>query len=239
MIAEYEFYSERLGEFEKKIGYEFQDKSLLFNALTHSSYANESKHRFKSNERLEFLGDSVLSIVVSEHIFEEYTDLPEGELSKTRATLVCEKSLANFAKEIDLGDYILLGRGEQQNGGRERPSIVSDAFEAVIAAIYLDGGFEAAKRHIMRFLPVNVREAVAKAYDDYKTVLQEIIQMNPEEVVEYKLVGESGPAHSKQFTVQVMLNSNVIGTGTASSKKHAEQLAAKEALELMGAIKHE
>lgn len=239
MNPDFEFYSSKIEEFEKRIGYEFKDKSLLFNALTHSSYANESHHRFSSNERLEFLGDSVLSIVVSELIFERYTDLPEGELSKTRATLVCEKSLANFAKQIDLGDYILLGRGEKQNGGKERPSIVSDAFEAVIAAIYLDGGFEAARRHIMRFLPSNVREAVAKAYDDYKTVLQEIIQMNPEETVEYKLVSESGPAHSKQFTVHVMLNSNVIGTGTASSKKHAEQLAAKEALELMGAIKHE
>ncbi len=227
---------EMLDEFEGLIGYEFKNKELLFEALTHSSYANESKHQYKSNERLEFLGDSVLSIVVSEHIFEEYTDLPEGELSKTRATLVCEKSLAGFAKEINLGDYIIFGKGEQLNGGKERPSIVSDAFEAVIAAIYLDGGFEAAKRHIMRFMPKDIRSAVVKAYDDYKTVLQEIIQKNPEEAVEYRLVGESGPAHSKQFTVQVMLNSNVIGTGTASSKKHAEQLAAKEALELMGAI---
>lgn len=228
-----------LPKFEERIGYTFKDKMLLFEALTHSSYANESRHQFKSNERLEFLGDSVLSIVVSEFLFEEYTDLPEGELSKTRATLVCEKSLANFAKDIDLSDYIILGKGEMQNGGNHRPSIVSDAFEAVIAAIYLDGGFEAAKKHIMRFLPTNLREAVVKAYDDYKTVLQEIIQKNPEETVEYKLVGESGPAHSKSFTVQVMLNSNVIGTGTASSKKHAEQLAAKEALELMGAIPNE
>lgn len=227
---------EMLAEFERLIDYKFKNIELLFEALTHSSYANESKHQYKSNERLEFLGDSVLSIVVSEHIFEEYTDLPEGELSKTRATLVCEKSLANFAKEINLGDYIIFGKGEQLNGGSQRPSTVSDAFEAVIAAIYLDGGFEAAKRHIMRFMPKDIRSAVVKAYDDYKTVLQEIIQKNPEESVEYKLVGESGPAHSKQFTVQVMLNSNIIGTGTASSKKHAEQLAAKEALELMGAI---
>ncbi len=227
---------EMLAEFEKLIDYEFKNKELLFEALTHSSYANESKHQYKSNERLEFLGDSVLSIVVSEHIFEEYTDLPEGELSKTRATLVCEKSLANFAKEINLGKYIIFGKGEQLNGGSQRPSIVSDAFEAVIAAIYLDGGFEAAKRHIMRFMPKDIRSAVVKAYDDYKTVLQEIIQKNPEEAVEYRLVAESGPAHNKQFTVQVMLNSNVIGTGIASSKKHAEQLAAKEALELMGAI---
>ncbi len=225
-----------LAEFERIIDYKFNNIELLFEALTHSSYANESKHQYKSNERLEFLGDSVLSIVVSEHIFEEYTDLPEGELSKTRATLVCEKSLANFAKKINLGDYIIFGKGEQLNGGSQRPSTVSDAFEAVIAAIYLDGGFEAAKRHIMRFMPKDIRSAVVKAYDDYKTVLQEIIQKNPEESVEYRLVGESGPAHSKQFTVQVMLNSNIIGTGTASSKKHAEQLAAKEALELMGAI---
>lgn len=225
---------DRLSEFEQKIGYVFKDKQLLFEALTHSSYANESKHRYKSNERLEFLGDSVLSIVVSELLFEKYTQYPEGELSKTRATLVCEKSLAGFAKQIDLGDYIILGKGEAKGGGKERPSIISDAFEAVIAAIYLDGGYAAAKKHIMRFLPEDVRGAVAKAYDDYKTILQEIIQKNPEENVEYRLVDESGPAHNKRFTVQVMLNSNVIGTGTAGSKKHAEQLAAREALILMG-----
>ena len=147
--------------------------------------------------------------------------------------------LAKFAKKIDLGEYIIFGRGEAQNGGKDRPSIVSDAFEAVIAAIYLDGGLEAARSHIMRFLPDNIREAVAKAYDDYKTILQEIIQKNPEESVEYRLVSESGPDHNKSFTVHVMLNSNVIGEGTASSKKHAEQLAAKQALELMGAVEHE
>ena len=230
---------DRLSEFEEKIGYKFRDRNLLFEALTHSSYANESKHQYRSNERLEFLGDSVLSLVVSEYLFETYTAYPEGELSKTRATLVCEKMLAKFAKKIDLGEYIIFGRGEAQNGGKDRPSIVSDAFEAVIAAIYLDGGLEAARSHIMLFLPENIREAVAKAYDDYKTILQEIIQKNPEESVEYKLVSESGPDHNKSFTVHVMLNSNVIGEGTASSKKHAEQLAAKQALELMGAIEHE
>lgn len=235
----YENQSERLAEFEKKIGYSFKNRDLLFEALTHSSYANESRRLFKSNERLEFLGDSVLSIVVSDYLFEEYKDYPEGELSKTRATLVCEKSLAKFAEKIDLCDYILLGKGELSNGGRNRPSIVSDAFEAVIAAIYLDGGLEAARAHIMRFLPENLQDAVAKAYDDYKTVLQEIIQKNPEESVEYQLISESGPDHKKSFTVNVMLNSNVIGTGTAGSKKQAEQLAAKEALELMGEIKHE
>ena len=227
---------DRLNEFEKKIGYTFKNKDLLFEALTHSSYANESKHRYRSNERLEFLGDSVLSIVVSEYLFETYTNYPEGELSKTRATLVCEKTLAAFARKIDLGEYIVFGKGELQNGGKERPSILSDAFEAVIAAIYLDGGLEAARKHIMKFLPKDVKEAVAKAYDDYKTILQEIIQKNPEEAVEYKLVSESGPDHNKSFTVQVLLNSKVIGEGTASSKKHAEQLAAKQALELMGAV---
>lgn len=229
-----EIYLKRLGELERKMGYIFNNKQLLVNALTHSSFANESKHKYLSNERLEFLGDSVLSLVVSEHIFEKYTSLPEGELSKTRAILVCEKSLARFASTIDLGSYILLGKGEHANGGMNRPSIVSDAFEALIAAIYLDGGYEAARRHILRFLPEDIREAAMRAYDDYKTVLQEIIQKNPEETVEYRLVDESGPAHRRSFTVQVLLNSCVIGTGTAGSKKHAEQLAAKEALELMG-----
>ncbi len=228
---------DRLKEFEEKLNYSFKDKELLFEALTHSSYANESHHMYRSNERLEFLGDSVLSIVVSDYLFERYTDYPEGELSKTRATLVCEKSLAEFAKEINLSDYILLGKGETANGGKYRPSIVSDAFEAVIAAIYLDGGLEAARKHIMRFIPKDVNRAVAEAYDDYKTILQEIVQKNPEENVEYSLVSESGPAHNRTFTVCVMLNSNVIGRGTASSKKRAEQLAAKQALILMGAIK--
>lgn len=230
---------ERLNEFEEKLGYSFNDRELLAEALTHSSYANESHHMRSSNERLEFLGDSVLSIVVSEYLFDKCRDYPEGDLSKTRATLVCEKSLAKFAEQIDLSEYIYLGKGEMQSGGKYRPSIVSDAFEAVIAAVYLDGGFEAAKNYILRFIPENVSEAAAKEYDDYKTVLQEIIQMNPEESVEYRLVGESGPAHKREFTVDVMLNSNVIGTGTASSKKRAEQLAAKEALKLMGAISND
>ena len=236
----------RLEEFEQKLGYSFKNKELLIEALTHSSYANESgrlhddhHHVRNSNERLEFLGDSVLSVVVSEYLFEKCTEYPEGELSKTRATLVCEKSLAKFAEQIDLNEYIFLGKGELANGGKYRPSIISDAFEAVIAAVYLDGGFEAAKKYVLRFIPENVTEAVAKEYDDYKTVLQEIIQMNPEESVEYHLVSESGPAHNRTFTVDVMLNSNLIGTGTASSKKRAEQLAAKEALKLMGALPDE
>lgn len=225
---------DRLEEFEKVIDYKFNNRDLLFEALSHSSFANESKHRYRSNERLEFLGDSVLSIVVSDYLFENFTDIPEGELTKTRATLVCEKALYNFGSRINLGSYIMLGKGEEIAGGRERPSIIADAFEAVIAAIYLDGGMEAAKRHIMRFLPSDVLGAAAEAYDDYKTILQEIIQRNPEERVEYRLVSESGPDHNKSFTVRVMLNSNIIGEGTAHSKKSAEQLAAREALRLMG-----
>lgn len=225
---------ERLDEFQKVIGYTFNNPDLLFEALSHSSFANESRHRYRSNERLEFLGDSVLSIVVSDYIFEHCRDIPEGELTKTRATLVCEKALYQFGEEIDLGSYIMLGKGEELAGGRERPSIIADAFEAVIAAIYLDGGMEPARKHILRFLPNDIQGAVAKAYDDYKTILQEIIQKNPEEHVEYKLVGETGPDHNKQFTVRVMLNSNVIGEGTAHSKKSAEQMAAHEALRLMG-----
>ncbi len=225
---------ERLEEFQNVIGYRFKNQDLLFEALSHSSFANESKHRYRSNERLEFLGDSVLSIVVSDHIFENCKDIPEGELTKTRATLVCEKALHQFGEQINLGKYIMLGKGEELAGGRERPSIIADAFEAVIAAIYLDGGMEPAKRHILRFLPNDIQGAAAAAYDDYKTILQEIIQKNPEEHVEYKLVGESGPDHNKMFTVRVMLNSNVIGEGTAHSKKSAEQIAAHEALKLMG-----
>lgn len=226
----------KLHEFEKIIDYKFNNIQLLFEALSHSSFANESKDGLKSNERLEFLGDSVLSIVVSEYLFSNFSDLPEGELTKTRSTLVCEKSLHGFGKTISLGNYIMLGKGEEITGGHQRPSIIADAFEAVIAAIYLDGGYEAAKRHIMRFMPSDVKAAVKKAYDDYKTILQEIVQKNPEESVEYHLVGESGPDHNKTFTIQVLLNSNVIGEGTARSKKQAEQLAAKEALKLMGCI---
>lgn len=225
---------DKLEEFEKIIGYTFKDRELLFEALSHSSFANESKHRYRSNERLEFLGDSVLSIVVSDYLFENYTDIPEGELTKIRATLVCEKALHDFGGMISLGNYIMLGKGEELAGGRERPSIIADAFEALIAAIYLDGGMDAARRHILRFLPEDVLGAVSKAYDDYKTILQEIIQKNPEERIEYRIVGESGPDHNKSFTVEVCLNSNVIGHGTAHSKKAAEQLAAKEALRLMG-----
>ena len=223
-----------LEEFQGKIRYYFNDKELLIEALSHSSYANEKRKGRNSNERLEFLGDSVLSIVVSQYLFEHFTHLPEGELTKIRASLVCEKSLYEFAKQIDLGEHILLGKGEENTGGRERVSILADAFEAVIAAVFLDGGLEAEKRHILKFIPKDIDDRKPVSFSDHKTILQEIIQKNPEEKVEYKLVGQSGPDHNKAFKVQVRLNSNVIGTGIGRSKKEAEQMAAKEALELMG-----
>lgn len=224
---------EKISEFEEIINYKFNDKNLIFTALSHSSFANENKKQINSNERLEFLGDSVLSIIVSDFIFEHYTFLPEGELTKLRASLVCEKALFEFAKQIRLGDFIMLGKGEVNTGGRTRPSILADAFEAVIAAIYLDGGIEAARKHVLRFIPKDF-DPKHNHITDYKTVLQEIIQRNPEEMVEYVLKSEKGPDHDKEFTVQVMLNSNVIGEGTGKSKKNAEQMAAKQALKLMG-----
>ena len=222
-------------EFENKIGYTFKNKDLLHEALSHSSYANENKHHGRhSNERLEFLGDSVLSVVVSDYLYKNLTSVAEGDLTKLRASLVCEKSLHVFAKQINLGRYIFLGKGEENTGGRERPSILADAFEAVIAAIYLDGGMEAARKHILRFIPEIPTNGTKMAFGDFKTVLQEIVQKNPEEKVEYVLIGEEGPDHNKRFVVEVMLNSQVIGKGKGRSKKDAEQLAAKEALELMG-----
>ncbi len=221
-----------LAAFQRIIGYSFRNPDLLRTALTHSSYANECGGLF--NERLEFLGDSVLGMVTAEYFFEHHKNLPEGELTKLRAATVCEKSLFGFAKEIDLGSFILLGKGEVNTGGRERPSILSDAFEAVIAAIYLDGGMEPAKIFVLRFVSKSENHLNEAQFKDYKTILQEIIQRNPEETLEYTLSGESGPAHNKTFTVDVYLNSNCIGRGEGHSKKHAEQAAAREALKLMG-----
>lgn len=219
--------------FEDRIGYRFHNPALLTEALCHSSYSHENRKMIRCNERLEFLGDSVLSIVVSEHLFMHCTHLPEGELTKIRASLVCERSLHGWAEKIGLGEFLLLGHGEEQSGGRTRPSILADAFEAVIAAIFLDGGMEPAKQHILRFLPERFDQP-SEAFFDYKTALQEVIQKNPEERVEYVLVGEEGPDHAKSFHMEVRLNSNVIGRGTGRSKKIAEQMAAKEALALMG-----
>ncbi|MBQ9808342.1 MAG: ribonuclease III [Ruminococcus sp.] len=222
-----------IGRLEETIGYTFRNKELIYQALSHSSYANERKHPGGSNERLEFLGDSVLSIVVSDYLYKNL-NVAEGELTKLRASLVCEKSLHIFARQIHLGDYLMLGKGEENTGGRERPSILADAFEAVIAAIYLDGGLEAAAKHILHFMPEDIKVTQKPVFSDFKTVLQEIVQKNPEEKVEYVLIGEEGPDHNKRFVVEVRLNSQVIGKGKGRSKKEAEQLAAREALELMG-----
>lgn len=222
-------------ELEAKIGYRFRNIELMNEALTHSSYANEHKaQHVKYNERLEFLGDAVLSIVVSDYIFQNCPDLPEGGLTKLRASLVCEKSLYEFAKQIDLGKYLVLSKGERNNGGAERPSILSDAFEALIAAIYIDGGIQSASMHILSFVIPAIKNQKKQRVKDYKTTLQEIVQQNPGEKLQYVLVDESGPDHNKHFVVEVHLNSNVIGKGGGKSKKEAEQQAAREALELMG-----
>lgn len=216
---------------ENELGYTFQNPALLDRALTHSSYANE-REALGDNERLEFLGDSVLGFITAEYLFSEHKGVPEGELTRLRAYAVCEKSLDVYAREIGLGDYLLLGKGEERTGGRERASVLSDAFEAVIAAIYLDGGMEPAKKFVLRFVRPYVE--AKPVFKDYKTMLQEVTQKNPGEKLEYVLVSESGPDHDKHFEVEVHLNSNVIGRGSGPSKKKAEQDAAREALALMG-----
>ncbi len=225
---------EQLAELQQKIGYQFRNPALLQQALTHSSYANEGKKHGKNNERLEFLGDSVLSVIVAKHLFLTYKNIPEGELTKLRASLVCEKALDVFAARLSLGDYLKLGRGEEMTGGRQRPSILADAFEAVIAALYLDGGYEVAQKFVLSFIPKDLDIHQVGQLADYKTALQEIIQQNREEKVEYQMEAERGPDHAKVFTAVVLLNSNIIGRGEGSSKKQAEQNAAREALRLMG-----
>ncbi len=215
------------------LGYTFKNPTLLETALTHSSYANEGNRKLNSNERLEFLGDSVLGFVTAGYLFQHETG-KEGELTRLRASLVCEKALSSYAKKINLGDYLLLGKGEQRGGGAQRASLLADAFEAVIAALYLDGGFEQAEAFILPFIKEELSNQRKPHFRDYKTQLQEIVQQNPEEQLEYELKGEYGPDHNKQFHVEVHLNSNVIGSGRGKSKKEAEQQAAREALKLMG-----
>lgn len=220
-----------LHELETALHHTFKNPSLLVTALTHTSYANEAKRGTQHNERLEFMGDSVLSIVVAEYLF-THKNVQEGDLTRMRASLVCESALFEFARQIDLGAYLRLGRGEERGGGRSRPSIVSDAFEAVIAALYLDGGLPAARAFILPFVTRALSEE--SAGEDYKTHLQEIVQQNPEERLRYVVTDESGPDHDKHFVVEVHLNSNCIGRGEGHSKKLAEQQAAREALSLMG-----
>jgi ribonuclease-3 len=221
-------------QLQQSIGYQFNDPALLERALTHSSYANERKLPQGSNERLEFLGDSVLGFLAAEYFYAACPDKPEGALTKLRAAAVCEPALFAYARTIHLGSTLMLGRGEAAMGGADRPSMVADAFEALLAAMYLDGGMEPCRAFMRRFL----REGAPRpSPEDCKTELQQIVQRSPEEAVEYVLVDEAGPDHDKTFVVEVRLHSNVLGTGRGRSKKLAEQAAAAEALKLMGVHK--
>lgn len=218
-------------DLEAAIGYRFQNITLLQNALTHSSYANEHWHdSLKSNERLEFLGDSVLGMVVAEHLYNCFPDRPEGELTRMRADMVCEQALAEIANKLDLGKHMLLGHGEEQCGGRNRASILADAVESIIAASFLDGGMDAAKQIIEKFVLCHVPKDRLHNMD-YKTILQEQVQKKKNQALSYALIGESGPDHDKRFTVAVFLNGQQVGQGIGSSKKRAEQEAARAAVE--------
>ena len=219
-----------INELEKAIGYRFKNITLLQNALAHSSYANERWHdSLRSNERLEFLGDSILGMVVAEHLYRNFPDRPEGDLSRMRADMVCERSLAQIAERIGLGKHLLLGNGEEAGGGRTRDSILADAVESILAACFLDGGMEAARNFINTFVLTDV--PVRKLRNtDYKTALQELVQQKKNQTLAYALLEESGPDHDKHFVVQVSLNGTVVGIGEGKSKKRAEQAAAHEAI---------
>ena len=225
-----------MNKLEKKINYAFKNKSFIKTALTHSSYANESKDKkLYSNERLEFLGDSVLGLITADYLYRTYGDVPEGELTKLRAAVVCEQALHKAALDFGLSEYLLLGHGEESGGGRERASILADAVEAIIGAIYLDGGFTAAQNFVLGFIKKGTAQAAkGRAFNDYKTMLQEIVQKNKEEILSYRVVSEDGPDHDKHFVVEVLLNSNIFSRGEGKSKKEAEQMAAQSALLLMG-----
>lgn len=214
---------------ESKIGYTFTEKDLIKRAVTHSSYSNDRKMgKLKNNERLEFLGDAVLELCTSDFLYKEYSEKPEGELTRLRASIVCEPTLAECARSIDLPDYLILGKGEENTGGRYRDSIVSDAFEAVIGAIYLDGGLDMAKSFITRFVLSDIENK--HLFYDSKTILQEMMQKDYKETVSYELLSESGPDHNKEFKVAVLLEEKVLGTGIGRTKRKAEQQAAYEAI---------
>lgn len=222
----------KLTELQERIGYTFRREGLLRQALTHSSYANE-KHmkKLSDNERLEFLGDAVLEVVSSEFLYQNYPKLPEGDLTKLRASIVCEPTLALCTRELALGDYLYLGRGEDQTGGRKRKSILSDALEAVIGAIYLDGGFAPAREFVRRFILTDIEHK--KLFYDSKTILQEVVQGSCEEQLHYVLLAEEGPDHDKQFRMQACIGERVVGEGLGHTKKAAEQEAAYQALLLL------
>ena len=218
-------------DLENAIGYRFKNIMLLQNALTHSSYANEYWHdSLRSNERLEFLGDSILGMVVAQYLYTAFPERPEGELTRMRADMVCERALAKVANRLGLGSHLLLGHGEEQGGGRDRASILADAVESVIAACFLDGGMDAAQKLIRDFILCDV-PVTRLSNTDYKTVFQERVQQKKDQTISYCLVGESGPDHDKTFLVEVLLNGRVVGTGSGSSKKRAEQDAARDAMQ--------
>ena len=220
-------------DLEEAIGYRFRNISLLQNAVTHSSYANERYHNsLMSNERLEFLGDSVLGMLVADYLYRNFPNRPEGELTRMRADMVCEKTLAAAANQIGLGNHLLLGHGEEQTGGRRRSSILADAMESVIAASFLDGGLDAALSIIRRFILVEVPVSSFRN-EDFKTELQELVQKKKDQILTYTLLSESGPDHDKRFEVELKLNNEAVGRGIGSSKKRAEQMAAKNALEAL------
>ena len=220
-------------QFEEIIGYQFKNKQLLHEALSHSSYANERKKVRRSNERLEFLGDSVLGMVVADYLYHAHPDTPEGELTRTRAALVREGSLHEAALTLGLGDYLRLGRGEDAGGGRSRPSLLADAMEAVLAAIYLDGGIEPTRMLIKKLILDRESEKTVKR-GDYKTALQELVQRTPGSVITYRLVSESGPDHCRVFEMEVSVGGKPVGRGEGHTKKEAEQQAARMAIETLG-----
>ncbi|MBR3837849.1 MAG: ribonuclease III [Clostridia bacterium] len=225
----------RLGELEARIGYTFQEKKYLRVALTHSSFSNEKRNRilYEHNERQEFLGDSVLSLIVSRHLFSDHATFQEGVLTKLRAASVCAEALFEYAEELGLGSFMLLNHGLEDAGGRHQKNILADCFEALIAALFLDGGFECAAGFVLRFAQPRLHRLTSGGKlrdDDYKSLLQEKVQTSPGEKVEYRLIGERGPDHHKEFEVEVRLNSNVIGQGIGKSKREAEQEAARVAL---------
>lgn len=223
-------------DFEQTIDYSFINKELLLQSLTHSSYANENKRfQLQSNERLEFLGDAILDLIISEHIYEKYPQMPEGELTKLRASVVCEPMLAEGARKIHIGEFLYLGKGEDVTGGRTRDSILADAFEAVVGAVYLDGGMERARDHVLRIMiPMIEKIQTNSIYKDYKTQLQEIVQKNSKTPIEYSIVNEEGPDHNKEFFAEVIHDGKVLGRGKGRSKKEAEQNAALLGMRFLG-----
>lgn len=228
-----------LDKLQSTINYNFKDIELLNTSLTHSSYANENKPKYsESNERLEFLGDTVISLVVSEYLYKRFPEFPEGELTKRRAAVVCESSLAFAARKINLGEYLLLGKGEESTGGRKRDSILGDAFEALTGAIYVDGGLKETQEYLLGLFEQEVIYALSKGnlFIDYKTELQEVLQKRTKSKIEYKVEKEVGPDHNKKFYMNVIVENKIIGSGLGRNKKEAEQMAAKQALLKIGEI---